>query len=248
MKIKYPAILALFAQVISAIIIFGIYFKFSLNFNLFFAGVLQGILAAVIGKKIQLKRWWMIINLFFVPALIFFNTFQIPRWSFLVGFFVILLLNWNSLKERVPLYLTGNKTQELLAGILKNNKQGFSFVDLGSGLAGTLYYLSKQFPESHFYGVETAPLVFFISWLRCIFRKNCHLKYRSIWSENLSQYDVVYCFLSPVPMPEIWKKAKSEMKKGSLLISNTFEIPDVPPTDTIKLHDWRDSQIIIWKI
>lgn len=58
----------------------------------------------------------------------------------------------------------------------------------------------------------------------------------------------VYCFLSPVPMPEIWKKAKSEMKKGSMLVSNTFEIPGAKPSETIKLHDWRDSKIIIWKI
>jgi hypothetical protein len=49
-------------------------------------------------------------------------------------------------------------------------------------------------------------------------------------------------------MPEIWKKAKSEMKKDSLLISNTFEIPGAKPTETIQLHDWRDSKIIIWKI
>jgi hypothetical protein len=246
MNIKYPAFLALFAQLISSVIIFSLYFQF--HFSLILAGILQGILAAVFGKLLKLKTWWLIINLLFVPLIILSKNFHIPRWSFLVGFIGLLLINWNSLKDRVPLYLTGDKTQNLLARILGKQKLGFSFIDLGSGLAGTLYFLSKQFPESHFYGVETAPLVFLASWFRCLLRKNCHIKFKSIWKEDLSHYDVVYCFLSPVPMPEIWKKAKSEMKKDSLLISNTFEIPGTKPTETIHLHDWRDSKIIIWKI
>lgn len=246
MNIKYPAILALFAQIVSALIVFTIYFK--LQFNLLLAGVLQGIFAAGIGKFFKLKNWWLIINLIFVPLIIVSNNFNIPRWSFLVGFLIILLVNWNSLKDRVPLYLTGDKTQNLLAEILQKQIPGFSFIDLGSGLAGTLYFLSKQFPNSQFYGAETAPLVFLVSWFRCLFRKNCHIRFRSIWKEDLSRYDVVYCFLSPVPMPEIWQKAKIEMKKGALLVSNTFEIPGAKPAEVIKLHDWRDSKIIIWKI
>jgi len=246
MNIKYPAILALFAQLISALIVFLSYFQF--HFDLILAGILQGVLAAIIAKILKLRTWWLIINLVFVPLIIFSNNFHMPRWSFLVGFLVLLLVNWNSLKDRVPLYLTGDKTQDLLADILLRKGPVFSFIDLGSGLAGTLYYLSKKFPHSNFYGVETAPLVFLISWLRCLLRKNCKIKYKSIWKEDLSEYDVVYCFLSPVPMPEIWKKAQREMKQGSLLISNTFEIPSAKPSETIKLHDWRDSKIIIWKI
>jgi hypothetical protein len=49
-------------------------------------------------------------------------------------------------------------------------------------------------------------------------------------------------------MPALWDKAKGEMKKGSLLISNTFDIPGIPPAKTIKLKDWRDSQILIWRL
>jgi hypothetical protein len=76
---------------------------------------------------------------------------------------------------------------------------------------------------------------------------NCHIRFQSIWKADLSKFDVVYCFLSPVPMPGIWEKAKAEMKKGSLLISNTFEIPGVKPTQKIELKVWRDSRILVWK-
>ena len=245
MRIKYPAILALSAQVISAGIIF-VFHHFHISLGI--TAVLQGILAAIIGKLFKLNRWWIGINLLFVPSILFFNTFQIPRWVFLVGFIVLLLVNWNSLRDRVPLYLTGNNARKKLEEILRDQKAGFSFIDLGSGLAGTLYDLSQKFPNSQFYGVETAPLVFLVSWMRCLFRKNCHIRYRSIWNVNLSQYDVVYCFLSPVPMAALWEKAKLEMKKGTLFISNTFDIPGVTPTKTIELKDWRSSKIIMWQL
>lgn len=245
MQIKYPAIVALLTQVFSAIVVFVLLRG---QFSLEVAVIFQGIIAAIITKILKLNLWWIIINLLFVPTVFFINHFELPRWIFLVGFFILLLMNWNSFKDRVPLYLTGDQTIKKLIEILEKEKNGFKFIDLGSGLAGTLYELSKIFPNSEFYGVETAPLVFLISWIRCLMRRNCHIRYRSIWNVNLSEYDIVYCFLSPVPMPEIWEKAKKEMKKGALLISNTFGIPNVTPTKTIELKDWRDSKIIIWKI
>jgi hypothetical protein len=246
MLTKYPAILAVFAQVISAVIILSV--KSQMELDLYLAAIIQGIFAAILARAMKLKWWWILINLVFVPALIFLSTVHLPRWSFLVGFVVLLLVNWNSLKDRVPLYLTGNKTQKLISEILKKQKMDFTFIDLGSGLAGSLYFLSKEFPAAKFFGVETAPLVFIASWFRCLFRSNCKIRYLSIWKTDLSQYDVVYCFLSPVPMPQVWTKAKSEMPKGSMLISNTFEIPGVKPSEVIKLEDWRNSKIIIWKL
>ncbi len=234
----------MFTQVISSLII--IFINSKVGYSWLIAAFAQGVLAAIIGKLLRLKNWWIVINLIFAPAIISFSTFHVPRWSFLVGFVILLLVNWNSLKDQVPLYLTGDKTQKLLEEILRKQKNEFSFIDLGSGLAGTLYYLSKQFPHAQFYGAETAPLVFITSWFRCFFRTNCHIRFRSIWNEDLSKYDFVYCFLSPVPMPEIGLKAKVEMKKGSLLISNTFEIPGITPSEVYELNDWRDSRLLVW--
>jgi hypothetical protein len=96
--------------------------------------------------------------------------------------------------------------------------------------------------------VETAPLVFLVSWFRCLLRNNCRIRYRSLWTVDLSPYDVVYCFLSPVPMPELWKKATAEMKGKALLVSNTFEIPGVSPGRIIELKDWRESRLLIWEL
>lgn len=243
---KYPAILALLIQMVSGVLVYFIFSFFKLG--PITAIIMQGTLAAAISIMLKQSRWWVLINFIFVPLIFAFNNFDLPPWAFLLAFAILLLINWNSFRDRVPLYLTGDQTiQEISELLKKQKKERFDFIDLGSGLAGTLHELSKKFPESNFHGVETAPLVFIASWFRCLLRKNCHIRFQSIWKADLSKFDVVYCFLSPVPMPGIWEKAKVEMKKGSLLISNTFEIPGVKPTQKIELNDWRDSRILVWK-
>lgn len=248
---RLPILRALTAQIAAAfllaILFYGAAAAFTFKPSLPIAAFAQGILAAAIGHRLGLQRWWWIINFAFVPLLLILLAWNVPTWACLAGFTLLLLLNWNSLGGGVPLYLTGDATVEKLAELLQSRGERFRFIDLGSGLAGTLCPLSRRFPHAQFEGVETAPLVFALSWLRCLFRNNCQVRYQSLWNVDLSQYDVVYCFLSPVPMPDLWKKAQSEMRPHSLLISNTFAIPGIRPRQIVEMKDWRDSKIFVWE-
>lgn len=248
---KFPIFLAIITQVASAFIVYILNLLF--HFSFLYSVLFYLLFVFIFSKLFGLKKWWIVINIIFLPAIVVLNQFQISPFIFLIGFVIVLLLNWNSFRERVPLYLTDEKTILKLKEILSTDsmiekKDSFKFVDLGSGLANTLLVLSKQFPQAQFEGVETAPLVFVLSYLRCFLRKNCRIRYQNIWHVDLSDYDVVYCFLSPVPMPKIWQKAKTEMKSGSLLISNTFVIPGAEPSQIIDLQDWRQSKLYIWHI
>ena len=124
---------------------------------------------------------------------------------------------------------------------------GFTFIDLGSGLSSTLCRLARTYPHSRFEGVETAPLVFLLGWLRCLFIANCTIRYRSLWKADLAGFDVVYCFLSPAPMAQVWQKACAQMRPGSWLISNSFDIPGVTPDRIIELNDWRQTRLLLWE-
>jgi hypothetical protein len=95
--------------------------------------------------------------------------------------------------------------------------------------------------------VETAPLTFVLAWLRSLPRRNCRIRYRSLWTTSLAPFDVIYCFLSPLPMPALWQKAQTELKPGALLVSNTFAIPGVAPDRTIALGDWRGTCLLVWE-
>ncbi len=249
--LPHPAPRALLAQLGAALWVLGLMLLaqqlFAYRPSLLGAGVLQGLLAAWLGRRLGLSAWWLPINLLFVPALLVLNGQQLPPLLLLGAFVLLVLLNWNSLGERVPLYLSGQKTIAELAKLLQPLPANLRFIDLGCGLAGSLYQLSRRYPQAHFVGVETAPLVFLLAWLRCLLRPNCQIRYRNLWQQPLGDFDVVYCFLSPAPMPRLWAKACQEMRPGARLVSNTFTIPGAPPDQSIELHDWRSSRLLIWQ-
>jgi hypothetical protein len=59
---------------------------------------------------------------------------------------------------------------------------------------------------------------------------------------------VVFAYLSPVPMAELWEKARREMKPGSSFISNTFAVPEFPPQQTVQVDDLHHSSLYIWRM
>jgi hypothetical protein len=172
----------------------------------------------------------------------------LPAWLAPLAFALLLLLNWNSARARVPLYLTGRQSLRHLQDLLGERVGAFRLVDLGCGLGSALCPLARAFPQAQFLGVETAPLSFLIAWLRSLPLRNCKVRYRSLWQQPLDEFEVVYCFLSPEPMPALWSKARDEMRGGSWLISNSFAIPGVPPSRTLQLDDWRSSCLLLWEI
>ncbi|MBC9249178.1 trans-aconitate methyltransferase [Pseudomonas alcaligenes] len=252
LRSRYPALLALLAQILAlaglALLVLALVRQGDVRLSPWAAVLLQAVLAAALGHWLGLRRWWLPLNLAFAPALLALQSGQWPAWWFLVAFVLLLLVNWNSFRERVPLYLSGARTRQRLSQRLAGLPADFRFVDLGCGLGGTLLQLARDYPQARLAGVETAPLVFLCAWLRCLPYRNCRVHYRSLWQEDLSAYDAVYCFLSPAPMPELWQKARREMGAGSLLVSNSFEIPGVPPSEVIELDDWRDSRLLLWHL
>lgn len=248
---RFPALLALVSHLAGLLVTWLLLLLLARlagwSVSLLLAAGLQGLLAAVIGQLLGLPRWWLPINLCFVPGLVLLQDHSLPSWLLLPGFVALLLLNWNALFERVPLYLTGPAAEQQLSQRLALLPEGFRFIDLGSGLGGTLLRLARAYPHGHFVGVETAPLAFFLCRLRCLLQPNCRVYWRSFWREPLDQYDVAYCFLSPAPMPALWNKACAEMRADALLISNSFEVPGVEAEEVLPLDDWRHSRLLIWR-
>lgn len=248
---RYPALLALLSQVsallLSWLLLIMLAKSLGWHVSLLGAACLQGVLAALIGQRCGLSRWWLPINLCFVPGLVLLHDHTLPPWLLLAGFAVLLMLNWNAFTERVPLYLTGSAAEQRLSFRLAALPATFRFVDLGCGLGGTLLRMSRAYPRAHFVGVETAPLTFALCWLRCLPQRNCQIRFRSLWREPLAGYDVVYCFLSPEPMPALWHKAAAEMGGDALLISNSFEVPGVEAQEIIPVNDWRHSRLLLWR-
>jgi energy-coupling factor transporter transmembrane protein EcfT len=216
---------------------------------LFFA-LLCGVLAAVLSQFFGLARWWLLIQLLFAPALVLMLHLHIPPGFFLAAFLLMLLVYWSTFRSQVPLYLSSKKVWQTLEELLPVEVQGknFSFMDIGSGMGGVLTHLSAVRTDGIYFGVENAPLPYLLSRLRIKFGqyRNCHVLWGSFWACDLAPYDVVFAYLSPVPMEQLWHKVKSEMRPGTLFISNSFAVAEHPPQYSITLDDLHHSTLHIW--
>ncbi len=212
--------------------------------------VFCGLLAAMFSYFAGLAKWWLVIQLLFAPALVLMLAVELPPTLFLGAFLVLLLVYWNTFRTQVPLYLSSNKVWHALEHLLPVAKadSGFTFIDLGSGLGGVLTHLASVRPDGRYIGVEAAPLPVFWSWLRIWLggHRNCRVKWGSLWDCDLSQYDVVFAYLSPLPMEKLWNKARAEMRSGTIFISSTFTVLDQTHHEIVQVDDLHHSTLFIW--
>lgn len=243
-----PSIVALLLQFSAALLLVLSLPFLGLHVTPLVFAMLCGILAALLSAAVGLARWWLPIQLIFAPAMVLLQTFNIPSGYFLAAFLVMLVVYWSTFRTQVPLYLSSQKVWQALETRLPDTP--FRFVDLGSGLGGVLTHLAKTHPHGQFHGVESAPLPFLWSWLRIKLGRyrNCSVSWSSLWHCPLAEYEVVFAYLSPVPMPDLWKKAQQEMHPGSLFISNTFSVPGQPPHETLTVDDLHHSELCVWRI
>lgn len=213
---------------------------------------LQGVLAAIISVFLGLNRGWVLAQMILPWATWGALYFDIPAWVYLVCFILTYGLYKNVGSERVPLYLSNGTTWQALSELLDKQQSGENtkFIDLGSGLGGTVAYLGKNNALWQCQGIESAPLAFAISWLRIFFsaNKNSAIKFGSMWNVNLAEFDVVYAFLSPAPMARLLEKAKAEMAPGSLFISNSFWEGENGYDEIMELSDRRSTKLFIKKM
>lgn len=210
------------------------------------AALVQGASASMASYRLRAPKWWQAIHLVFLPLVVGANALALPPGVWLVGFGLLLLVFWRTDKSRVPLYLTNATTAGALAQLIP---PGPNFVlDIGCGDGGLLRRLARTRPDCEFVGIEHAPLTWLWARLRASGRPNLHIRYGDFWKQPLAAYDLVYAFLSPVPMADLWTKAKEEMRPGSLLVSNSFPIPDLTPEQVIEVADRRQSQLHCYRL
>lgn len=207
---------------------------------------LAGGVAALLGRALGMRAWWLPINLFFIPALLAASQLALsPAW-YLAAFILLWLVYWSAARSQVPLYLSSRKAWVAVERYLPS---AVSLADLGSGTGGMLLWLAKNRKDGDYHGFENAPLPFALSWLRSrVAGGACKIEMQSFWKVDLKPFDVVYAYLSPVPMADLWQKVCREMRPGTLFVSNTFAVPDVSPDEVLELDDLHRSRLYFYRI
>jgi hypothetical protein len=207
------------------------------------------LIAARLGERLfRLPRWWIPIQMAMPPAAALLSGFDIPSWVYLAAFALLALFFWNAAGSRVPLYLTNATTESALSALLPD-KPNARFIDLGHGFGATVLALAKVRPDMTFDGIESAPFPFLVSWIRRLILgpANARIVYGDFWKRSLGDYDLVYAFLSPAPMSALYEKATAEMKPGSLLVSNSFAVEGLDPSETRVLEDGRRTRLYLYR-
>jgi hypothetical protein len=208
--------------------------------------LVHGLLAAGLGLALGLPRWWLPFQVLAPTAFALLLLSGWSPWLSLGVVIVLLLLYGGGVATRVPLYLSNRAAHAALAEVLAARPAPVA-VDLGAGFAGPMRALGKRFPAGRFIAVEASPVTCLIAWILALPRRNVRVVWGDLWRTPLAEVDLVYVFLSPAPMPEIWRHFQAQAAPGALLVSNTFPVPGVTAEQEIDLPGRADARLFIYR-
>lgn len=206
-----------------------------------------GTVALLLAMLTKQRWWWRIIHFFFVPLAWWFTSWGIDPVWYLFAAFMTLTVYRGAITGRVPLFLSNRKTVNALS-ILIEERQGTRFLDLGAGIGSVVRPLARRFRSAHFSGIENAPATWLLGYVMTRGLKNCAWRWGNLRNAHLGEYDIVYAFLSPAAMPELWKKACREMRSGTVFVSNSFPAPGTEATEIIEVDDARNTVLYCYRI
>ena len=105
-------------------------------------------------------------------------------------------------------------------------KPGMKVYDLGSGDGKLLFMAAKNGAVAT--GFEINPYLVILTNIRALVTTNKNVKavWKNFWHADLKDADVVYVYLLPWRMKQLDTMLKKNLKKRSLVISNSFIFPD----------------------
>jgi energy-coupling factor transporter transmembrane protein EcfT len=210
------------------------------------AALAHGAIAAVLTWWRGLAGWWRAIQFLFPLALLGAQQLALPPAVFLAGFVILLLVFWSTFRTQVPYYPSTRAVWDALAAQLPPGRP-LCVIDIGSGLGGAVLELARRRPDSAFVGIELAPLPWLLSRLRAALSGSRARFVRGDYETlDFGAYDAVFAYLSPAAMSALWRKASTELRPGSLLISyefaiegHTHDICVVPTVGGPSLYIWH---------
>jgi SAM-dependent methyltransferase len=151
----------------------------------------------------------------------------------LVIFAILASLTFYSFSIGAPYFKTPKKAikEALKLADLKPNQKLY---DLGAGDGKALIIAEKEFGVKAV-GFELAPIIYAMARLNLFFHgiKKARLYCKNFYKQNLSDADIVFCFLSIPAMARLEPKFKKELRPGAKIISYSFSI-----------HGWTPKKVI----
>ncbi len=207
----------------------------------------QGLFAALLAGWRGMAWWWWLLLFVFPFAVWGVRLLSVPPWVFLSAFVLLGLAYWHTFRTQVPYYPSHRAVWQLIGDNLPADRP-LRVLDVGSGLGGLLLYLAARFPQCQATGIELSPLPWLISVVRAkLLHSHANFVHGDYVRLDFSAYDVLFAYLSPAAMPQLWHKVASEMRPGAVLFSYEFGIPDRPPDRSFRSSE-MGAPLYAWYI
>ncbi len=106
-------------------------------------------------------------------------------------------------------------------------KKGSKVYDLGSGDGRLLKLAANRGAYATGFEINPYLVLFTKIWFYFSpYRKLVKVHWSNFWKADFHDADVVFVYLLPWKMEKLEKTLRSKLKKGSLIVSNSFVFPD----------------------
>jgi hypothetical protein len=122
-------------------------------------------------------------------------------------------------------------------------KAGQLFVDMGCGDGRVLRKVRQRYGVRAV-GYELNLLAYITSRILCAGLKHIEIKWRNFWKADLSDADVVFCYLFPDVMEDVAVKLKKDLKQGAVVVSCNFDLPGFIPEQILHPGDFLHNDPI----
>lgn len=177
------------------------------------------------------------------------NLTILSLWVILItvlgGLVVLLISVATQMRWMVPFVPT---PRPVIAAMIElaELKPGQIVLDLGAGDARVLFAAEKREPLIRATGYEGALGIWMLARVRIALRRsNVQMRMRNFMTEDFSQADVIFTYLSIAMMRQLKPKFDRELKKGARVITHAFRVPDMQPEKevTVKMPLWGNSKV-----
>jgi SAM-dependent methyltransferase len=121
-------------------------------------------------------------------------------------------------------------------------------VDLGCGDGRVLREARKHY-GIRAVGYEINPLAYLKARLLSFGPNNIKIRHQNFWKADLSEADVVFCYLYPDVMKKLAAKLATGLKPGAVVVSSHFSLPGFTPSKVIRLkRSLHNDPVYIYRL
>jgi hypothetical protein len=130
---------------------------------------------------------------------------------------------------------------EVINEIIKDLELGADFegnvFELGCGKAGFLHAVEKTCPKAKLVGIEYSLPIYIFSRIQIALQgSRINVLKKNIFRSDVSEADIIYCYLNQPMMEELEGKLKFECKPRARVVSYLYKLPKVQPEKVVDLE------------